>query len=108
MRIRKEVAALAVGATLLASGALVTAQSASAASGDPGKVLAFSNIYSGPGAWYSIQYTTTVDGWIPLQCYTDTQDYVPNGPWHRWFKFNQSNSYVRSDRVNPQPSVPHC
>lgn len=93
--------------SLLLGGGLATTQSAFAASGDPGYVLAFTNIYSGPADWYSVDYITEYDALIPLQCYTDTQDYS-GGPWHRWFKLNQSNSWVRSDRVEQQPVLPHC
>lgn len=107
MNVRARLVAIAAGTGLLLGGGLGTAQSASAASGDPGTVLAFSNIYAHPYDWASVQYTTITDAQIPLQCYLDTQD-GQGQPWHRWFKLNQSASYVRSDRVDPQPSVPHC
>ena len=98
---------IGAGLCLLGSSAFVGAQSASAASGDPGYVLAFTNIYSGPADWYSVQSTTTNDAWIPFQCYQDTQDGTGQ-PWHRWFKVNQSKSYIRTDRITNQPSLPHC
>lgn len=92
----------------MSGGAFVAAQSATAATGDPGLLLAFSEVRSGPNAIYALQFVTQYDAWIPLQCWTDTYDYPGSSIWHRWFKFNQVAEWVRSDRVTNQPSLPHC